>query len=58
MTVLFLLWFILLLNQTLMNALKSKPFPLYKYGAINELSTTFTWYPKSVGLPKTNVLLN
>ena len=55
--VLFLLWFILL-NQTLMNALKSKPFPLYKYGAINELSATFTWYPKSVGFPKTNVLVN
>lgn len=57
MTVLFLLWFILL-NQTLMNALKSKPFPLYKYGAINELSATLTWYPKSVGFPKTNVLVN
>ena len=55
--VLFLLWFILM-NQTLINVLKSKPFPRYKYGAINELSATFRWYPKSVGLPITRVLAN
>lgn len=35
-------YFLYLLNQTLMNDLKSKLFPLYVYGTINDVSDTFT----------------